>query len=93
MKFGSMTLYRSTLCAVFVLFLLTIASRTALANRRGDLLASGLRCEGRAAPLGIESLHPKLSWHLDARSVALRGLRQTAYRVLAETPTCGTARK
>ena len=85
MKFGSMTLYRSTLCAVFVLFLLTIASRTALANRRGDLLASGLRCEGRAAPLGIESLHPKLSWHLDARSVALRGLRQTAYRVLAAT--------
>jgi len=36
-------------------------------------------------PLGIEALHPKLSWKLEARSAALRGLRQTAYRILAAT--------
>jgi alpha-L-rhamnosidase len=62
-----------------------IASRNALAQGRCDLLVSGLRCEGLTAPLGIESLHPKLTWRLEARTAALRGLRQTAYRILAAT--------
>lgn len=76
--------WRSVLRAAFVLAVMLMASRTVLARGQGDLLIAGLRCEGRTAPLGVEALHPKLSWRLEART-GLRGVRQTAYRVLAAT--------
>ncbi len=41
---------------------------------------SNLRCEYAANPLGLETLHPRLSWML---SSAERGQRQTAYQILA----------
>lgn len=80
-----MSRYRPVIYTVLVLALMGIALRTALAQGRGDLLISGLRCEGRVTPLGIEALNPKLSWRLEARTAALRGLRQTAYRILVAT--------
>ncbi len=73
------------LCGFCILILMSIASRTILAQGNGDLRVSGLRCEGLATPLGIESPRPKLSWSLEARTAGLRGLRQTAYRILAAT--------
>ena len=71
--------------AVFVLILAAMAPSMALAQNACELRLSALQCEGLTTPLGIEALRPKLSWHLEARSAALRGLRQTAYRVLAAT--------
>ena len=40
---------------------------------------SGLRCEYRADPLGIDVIHPWLSWVIQS---ARRGERQTAYELL-----------
>ncbi len=45
-----------------------------------DLVPDRLRCESLEAPLGIEDPNPRLSWALTS---AVRGERQTAYRVLA----------
>ena len=42
-----------------------------------------LRCEYRRDPQGIDVTDPRLSWLLSADRVKARGLRQTAYRVLA----------
>lgn len=48
------------------------------------LLATDLRCEYLARPLGIDLSQPRLSWTLWSRE---RGQRQTAYRLLvASTP-------
>ncbi|MCW3051396.1 MAG: alpha-L-rhamnosidase, partial [Chthonomonadales bacterium] len=81
----NMTRYCPLICTFLVLALLGIGAHSARAQGRGDLLVSGLRCEGQVTPLGIEALHPKLGWRLEARTPALRGLRQTAYRILAAT--------
>src|ERR1019366_2760483 len=42
-----------------------------------------LRCEYRVNPQGIDATEPRLSWVLTAVNAKARGLRQTAYRVLA----------
>ena len=41
-----------------------------------------LRCEYRADPEGLETGAPRLTWTLAPAAANLRGLRQTAYRVL-----------
>src|ERR1039458_391285 len=41
-----------------------------------------LRCEYRVNPQGIDSTEPRLSWVLTSANAKVRGLRQTAYRVL-----------
>jgi len=43
------------------------------------MLATGLRCEYRIDPLGIDTPQPRLSWVLESGE---RGQKQTAYRVL-----------
>ncbi len=43
------------------------------------MLATGLRCEYRINPLGIDTPQPRLSWVLESGE---RGQKQTAYRVL-----------
>jgi len=42
-----------------------------------------LRCEYRVNPLGIDVPQPRLSWILVATDPAVRGIRQSAYRILA----------
>ncbi len=42
-----------------------------------------LRCEYRRNPLGIDTLQPRLSWTLEPTDPRARGLRQTAYQILA----------
>ncbi|TCD26411.1 hypothetical protein EZ456_14035 [Pedobacter psychrodurus] len=40
---------------------------------------TGLKCEYRENPLGIETLHPRLSWQLRSQQ---KNVEQTAYRIL-----------
>jgi alpha-L-rhamnosidase len=65
-----------------VLILLTFAagSFAAVAMQPGSL-----RCEYRANPQGIDVTAPRLSWMLTGGDPKARGLRQTAYRVLASS--------
>jgi len=42
-----------------------------------------LQCEYRVNPLGIDETTPRLSWTLAAANPAARGLKQSAYRVIA----------
>ena len=52
-----------------------------------SLMPAELRCEFRANPRGLGETQPRLSWKLQARDAAARGLRQTAWQVLvASTP-------
>ena len=44
-----------------------------------------LRCEYLANPQGIDTVEPRLSWELTAANPKLRGLRQSAYRVVASS--------
>jgi alpha-L-rhamnosidase len=48
----------------------------------GNLKVSGLKCEYRTNPLGLDTPQPRLSWLLDSRE---RGQCQTAYQILAGT--------
>ena len=49
------------------------------ASASGGLVPSGLKCEYRTEPLGIDSLAPRLSWIVES---SLRGQAQSAYQVL-----------
>jgi alpha-L-rhamnosidase len=45
---------------------------------KADMVVSNLKCESLTNPLGLDELHPRLSWWLSSRQ---RGQVQTAYRV------------
>src|SRR5262249_33183056 len=55
---------------------------SAPAYAAGSLKVSGLKCEYRTNPLGLDAKQPRLSWLLDSNK---RGQRQTAYQVLVAT--------
>mgnify|MGYP001556283974 CR=1 FL=1 len=61
--------------------LTSFASAAALPSA-GVLVVSALRCEGRAAPLGVDAAPPRLGWLLSSPA---RGARQTAWHVRAAT--------
>lgn len=44
-----------------------------------------LRCEYRVNPLGIDVPQPRLSWRMAAVNANLRGLKQSAYRILVSS--------
>jgi alpha-L-rhamnosidase len=46
---------------------------------------SGLQCEYRTLPLGVDTPHPRLSWILTASGQGDRDERQTAYRVFVSS--------
>jgi alpha-L-rhamnosidase len=60
----------------------TVSQRTLTASIR----PASLRCEFLEDPLGIETLHPRLSWKLESlgnqSAEDRRGLRQSAFRIL-----------
>ena len=62
--------------AIKLLFFLFILSTPALGQ---ELATANLKCEYNQNPLGIETLSPKLSWHLLSNQ---RSILQTAYRIL-----------
>ncbi|QDU90815.1 Bacterial alpha-L-rhamnosidase [Pirellulimonas nuda] len=49
---------------------------------QGEIVVTRQRCEYRIDPLGIDDLHPRLSWAIESST---RGAKQTAYQVLASS--------
>lgn len=66
---------------LFSLALLRLASADPQ-TQNAVLVPTDLRCESLENPLGIDSLHPRLSWKLRPSNPALRGLRQSGYRIV-----------
>jgi alpha-L-rhamnosidase len=52
------------------------------ARPQATIRAADLRCEYLVNPLGIDVARPRLSWVIEAVDPAVRGLKQSAYRVL-----------
>lgn len=50
-----------------------------------ELTPTGLRCEYRRNPVGIDETKPRLSWRLESVNPAARGQRQTAYQALVSS--------
>ena len=48
-------------------------------NANSSLNLSGLRCEYQQDPVGVDSAHPQLAWHLESTAP---GVHQAAYQVL-----------
>lgn len=61
------------------LTVLPAAAHAAAAKSTGDVRVTGLRCEDRTDPLGVDETHPRLDWRVES---ATRGQRQTAYQIL-----------
>ena len=61
-----------------VALLLVAGFRPAL-SAAPDLRATGLRCEYRTNPIGLDAPHPRLGWILESGS---RAQKQSAYRIL-----------
>jgi alpha-L-rhamnosidase len=59
------------------------ASDILAAGAQGVLRPVDLRCEYRTNPLGVDVTAPRLSWKLEAANPGARGLKQSAYQVLA----------
>ena len=55
------------------------------ARAQSDITIKELQCEGIINPLGIESASPGLTWIMSPRAHSLRGVRQSAYRVIVAT--------
>lgn len=71
-----------------ILLLSTAPGQPADPEPVSSLTAGRLRCEYLADPRGIDSPRPRLSWVLQPGGDSFeRGLRQTAYRVLAASST------
>ncbi len=49
----------------------------------GGLLPISLRSEALTNPVGVDTAKPRLSWKLAARERGARGLKQSAYRIVA----------
>jgi alpha-L-rhamnosidase len=79
---------RQIICLALVILLLSLIgcgimqNRSTRLNNPSGLKAVNLRCEYRNEPLGIDVLHPRLSWTVQS---AQRGQKQTAYHMLAAT--------
>jgi alpha-L-rhamnosidase len=73
-----MTVSIRAIAALAGLLLMAANSSVSAASESKGLRAFDLRCEYAVAPLGIDSLHPRLSWKLDSEQ---RGDLQTAYRI------------
>ncbi|HWC96134.1 MAG TPA: family 78 glycoside hydrolase catalytic domain [Candidatus Sulfopaludibacter sp.] len=69
-----------------VLIVLTFAAAALAASA---IQPGNLRCEYRTNPQGIDVTEPRLSWILTGASPTARGVRQTAYRILASSSEAG----
>jgi hypothetical protein len=67
---------------VSIFLFLSAISFNAWSGILNSISLSDLKCENEAAPLGVESFDPALSWRMSALE---RGLSQTAYQILAAT--------
>ena len=60
----------------------THAAHESAAGSAGSLHAADLRCEYRFNPVGVDELHPRLSWIVQCDDTAARDKRQSAYQIL-----------
>jgi len=74
----------SSLRSVLVTLLLTVITLGIFERAEGKPAVTGLRCEGRINPLGIDEAAPVLSWVVSANH---NDLQQTAYQIRAATKT------
>ncbi|MCW3061373.1 MAG: alfa-L-rhamnosidase, partial [Capsulimonas sp.] len=87
-----------TLVSLFYSFtlsplLLTLASNSYAAKPGvSSFLPAQLRCDYLTAPLGIDDLHPSLSWISLSRTPEERGQNQSAYQVEVASSADGLAR-
>lgn len=68
-------------CAIAALLLVEFTTPI-----QGALTPTDLRCEYLKNPLGIDDLHPRLSWRMEVKGndpQSVRGVMQSAYRILA----------
>jgi len=71
--------------AIPFLSCLTLLGMQSLSAAAVSVRAVDLRCEYRKNPLGIDESQPRLSWRLEALNPDARGIRQSAYQILAGT--------
>ena len=64
-------------------YLIVVVLAVAGVGHAATLIPSGLRCEARVNPIAVQTTQPRLSWLLEPADSSLRGLKQTAYRILA----------
>ncbi len=50
-----------------------------------ELVPRHLRCEFQERPLALQTTHPRFGWTVEAMNPSLRGLRQTAYRIVVSS--------
>ena len=68
--------------ALAIVCLLFVELTFAEATPGVTLTPTGLRCEYRVDPLGIDVLRPRVAWILQASDSSARGLKQSAYRIV-----------
>ena len=59
-----------------------LPAQTQVHSEQSDLEAIGLTCNSAVNPLGVDDPQPRFHWGLQQRAEQLRGVRQTASRVL-----------
>ena len=64
----------------------------AAADGAGSIVPARLRCEQQDNPIGLDAARPRLSWICQAAAPGRRGLRQTAFQVLAASSQAGLQR-
>lgn len=72
---------RSRLCVMVCLLIAGLGCGAAHAELR-LLAAGGLQCNAAAQPMAVEDATPRLEWHLTAAHPEMRGVGESAYRVL-----------
>ena len=71
--------------ALVSMAMLSSAETNGAAQAGGTIQPSSLRCDWRPNPLGVQTESPVLSWIPSSAHPGLRGLHQTAYRVLVSS--------
>ena len=68
--------------SIGILWVLLSAAGPCVQAADSALAPADLRCEYSREPLGVDTPNPRLSWKLETSAPALRGQKQSAYRVL-----------
>lgn len=81
----TLTLFRLSTPFIFHLTLLSalLDPGSATVKGKGNVHASELRCEYLVDPDGIDERAPRLSWRIVSDKSDFKGLRQSAYRIIA----------
>ncbi len=70
-------------CFFPLLSLLILFASCGVAANVNRIIPAHLLCENRVDPLGVDNLRPRLDWQIHQTDGAVRGVKQTAYQILA----------